>query len=165
MPKIFFQALLILLSSYRPNKVLRLGLPKSGRVMTSFWFMFHDVALNVPRIGLLLMIVFLTAFTILVYKKAIFHTGNLDDIPGPFVARLTPFYRAWIFGSGNGVANVLKLHQTYGPVVRTGPRHVLVGDPAAVFAIYCSPCPKVGPCDVVDAPISSFQLTDVVQFL
>ena len=64
--------------------------------------------------------------------------SRLRRLPGPPLARLTAFYRALLIWSGSGPAHFYNLHSRYGPLVRTGPKHVLVSDSAAVSEIFNS---------------------------
>ena len=67
--------------------------------------------------------------------------AGLSSIPGPFLARYTDIwalYHAWkITHYGlDKVSYYRHLQAQYGIVVRTGPRSVIVLDPAAVALIY-----------------------------
>ena len=84
----------------------------------------------------------LTSLLILYYGIALY-SSRLREIPGPFLAKVTALYRVSMFWRGDGLARILTLHGKYGPVVRTGPRHVLVADPDALFVIYGTTFPKV----------------------
>ena len=61
---------------------------------------------------------------------------GLWQVPGPFIARLTPLYRVYLLWSGECIDKFDKLHKQFGPVVRTGPNHIITSDPDAVFTIY-----------------------------
>ncbi|CZT20252.1 related to pisatin demethylase cytochrome P450 [Ramularia collo-cygni] len=61
---------------------------------------------------------------------------DLRNIPGPFLAKISGLYRLSMVGGGKGPAEYRKLHQQYGPIVRVGPNHVAVSDPAAIPVIY-----------------------------
>lgn len=76
---------------------------------------------------------------------------GLRNLPGPFGAKFTSLWRVSITYKGNGVENYRKLHEKYGKIVRTGPNHVAVSDPAMIPLIYgiaskfrkvpcCPPC-------------------------
>lgn len=60
----------------------------------------------------------------------------LRSIPGPHLARFSPFYRLVKLFKGDAPVYYRKLHETYGPIVRTGPNTVDVSDPKAVPIIY-----------------------------
>ncbi|KAJ5629935.1 cytochrome P450 [Penicillium herquei] len=62
--------------------------------------------------------------------------AGLRDLPGPWIARFTPFYRAWRISHGDAPLYYRKLHQRYGPIVRTGPNTVDISDPKALSTIY-----------------------------
>ncbi|CZR58541.1 related to cytochrome P450 oxidoreductase [Phialocephala subalpina] len=62
--------------------------------------------------------------------------GVLADLPGPFTARFTNFWRVKSAASGKAPAKFQNLHRKYGSVVRVGPSHVSVSDPAQIPVIY-----------------------------
>ncbi|KAI3540798.1 benzoate 4-monooxygenase cytochrome P450, partial [Colletotrichum filicis] len=68
------------------------------------------------------------------------HRARLSDIPGPWIARYTNLYAvylAWRTERGSSKLNILDdLRDTYGDVIRLGPRSVTVFDPFAVPVIY-----------------------------
>jgi len=77
-------------------------------------------------------------------------TSPLWQIPGPMLGRLTSLYRVYLLWSGRCTDQFERMHGKYGPVVRTGPKHVVVSDPDAIFTIYDSygHFPKVTSCFV-----------------
>lgn len=93
-------------------------------------------------------------------------TSPLKKIPGPRLASFTPWYRVWLFSSGNAPSENLKLHQTYGPIVRTGPNTVSISDVAAIPTIYgiTSHFIKVVSCQYV-VTASGVDLNITVSFL
>ena len=50
----------------------------------------------------------------------------LARIPGPFLAKVTNWHRAWYSFQGQSHRDVIALHRKYGPVVRIAPNHLLV---------------------------------------
>ncbi|KAK3323140.1 cytochrome P450 family protein [Cercophora scortea] len=56
----------------------------------------------------------------------------LSKFPGPFWARLSNFYHAYIIRKSDNYLVMQKLHEKYGPIVRTGPSNLSVNDPAAI---------------------------------
>ncbi|KAF9891576.1 hypothetical protein FE257_003587 [Aspergillus nanangensis] len=62
--------------------------------------------------------------------------SGLRDIPGPSLARYTRLWKLHSVWKGDHHVTEIKLHRRYGPLVRIGPNHVSVGDPAAVGVIY-----------------------------
>lgn len=68
------------------------------------------------------------------------HRARLSDIPGPWIARYTNLYAvylAWRTERGSSKVNILDdLRDTYGDVIRLGPRSVTVFDPFALPVIY-----------------------------
>jgi hypothetical protein len=65
-----------------------------------------------------------------------FYRHDLLHLPGPFLAKFSGLYRLSMVGGGKGPAGYRRLHQEYGPIVRVGPNHVAVSDPAAIPVIY-----------------------------
>lgn len=61
---------------------------------------------------------------------------GLRDIPGPFLASISPVDRLWIAASGRGYKTHMDYHQKYGSLVRVGPNHVSVSDPQYIPMIY-----------------------------
>ena len=61
---------------------------------------------------------------------------DLQRLPGPFMGRRSKYYRVWLLCGGKGPLRYWRLHQKYGPVVRTGPNHVSISDPDMIPAIY-----------------------------
>lgn len=61
---------------------------------------------------------------------------HLRQLPGPFLARFTRFYKVYISLKGDSHIEHQKLHKRYGPIVRTGPNSVSIGDAAMIPEIY-----------------------------
>ncbi|KAF5334742.1 hypothetical protein D9758_016895 [Tetrapyrgos nigripes] len=72
--------------------------------------------------------------SIILYRISPFHP--LAGVPGPFIARITKLWTYRITASGELARAMRKLHDEYGPVVRTGPNEVSFIDGDAVNAIY-----------------------------
>ena len=70
------------------------------------------------------------------YKFYSLSSRKLVMIPGPFLAPFSSLYRVYLLWSGSCTEKYERLHKQYGSVVRTGPRHVITSDPAAVSTIY-----------------------------
>lgn len=62
--------------------------------------------------------------------------GGLSGIPGPTLAKFTRLWKLHSVWKGNHHRTEIELHQKHGPLVRIGPRHVSVADPAAIPVIY-----------------------------
>lgn len=77
-------------------------------------------------------ILFLTIAKLL---RVAFRKG-IREIPGPRLARFTPFYRINLVVGGDAVNKYRQLHERYGPFVRTGPNSVAIADPKAIPIIY-----------------------------
>lgn len=61
---------------------------------------------------------------------------GLRQLPGPRLAAITRLWNLTNVIGGNAPKNFRKLHEKYGRIVRTGPNHVSISDPAAVPEIY-----------------------------
>lgn len=69
-----------------------------------------------------------------IYRISPFHP--LSHIPGPLLPKVSSLwlvYHAWI---GDECTTVYKIHQQYGPIVRTGPNSVDIADGDALHDIY-----------------------------
>lgn len=84
--------------------------------------------------------------------------GVLADLPGPFTARFTNFWRVKSAASGKAPAKFQNLHRKYGSVVRVGPIHVSVSDPAQIPVIYgiSSKFTKVSAINMPDVTTDQF---------
>lgn len=63
-------------------------------------------------------------------------TSRLRSLPGPLAGRISAYFRVWLLSTGRGPIIYWELHKKYGPVVRTGPNHVSLSDPAMIPVIY-----------------------------
>lgn len=83
-------------------------------------------------------ILFGTAIFLVLYILIIRYRRRLHKIPGPFLASISNIPRFLsIYRSDNHLWTE-QLHREYGPVVRVGPNHVSIADPAALSSIYSS---------------------------
>ncbi|KUJ21456.1 putative cytochrome P450 pisatin demethylase [Mollisia scopiformis] len=82
-----------------------------------------------PQSALLIFLLLLVYISYTIYQ-AFF--GPLSKLPGPLIAKFTNFWRIKNAASGNAPANFQDLHRKYGTVVRTGPNHVSISDPAMI---------------------------------
>ncbi|ESK88227.1 cytochrome p450 [Moniliophthora roreri MCA 2997] len=57
--------------------------------------------------------------SIVIYRLSPLHP--LHSVPGPWLARLTKFWRAYVCAMGKQYLTLKELHDHYGPIVRTGP--------------------------------------------
>ncbi|KIV90486.1 hypothetical protein PV10_07788 [Exophiala mesophila] len=62
--------------------------------------------------------------------------AGIRQVPGPWLAKFTIFYRISMVTKGKGVQEYRQLHEEFGDVVRVGPSHVSVNDPHAIQQIY-----------------------------
>ena len=61
---------------------------------------------------------------------------QLNHVPGPLLAGLSDYWRAWHQRRGELRDKLVELHKQYGPIVRYGVRSVSINDPSAVGIIY-----------------------------
>ncbi|KAJ5496544.1 Cytochrome P450 [Penicillium fimorum] len=61
---------------------------------------------------------------------------RLADIPGPFLAKFTDYWKVYHLLKGDYGEALYWWHQRHGPLIRTGPRHISVGDPNEVPKVY-----------------------------
>lgn len=80
-----------------------------------------------------MLIVLVLLMSSLLYSKL--QTG-LRSIPGPRVAACTKLWRLCDVYKGNAHKTAIALHKQHGPVVRIGPNHVSLSDPALISVIY-----------------------------
>jgi hypothetical protein len=69
----------------------------------------------------------------LLYNKFL---NGITRIPGPAVAAWSGLWRLYDVSKGDAHNTAIKLHRKYGKLVRIGPKHVSVGDPAEIQNIY-----------------------------
>lgn len=62
--------------------------------------------------------------------------SGLRGIPGPTLAAWTGLWRFFDVQKGQAHWTHIHLHKKYGSLVRIGPNHVSVGDPAEIANIY-----------------------------
>ncbi|KIK57025.1 hypothetical protein GYMLUDRAFT_46640 [Collybiopsis luxurians FD-317 M1] len=98
------------------------------------------VALAQKSLGLTPLVTSYAAFflslgtSIVLYRISPFHP--LAGIPGPFLARVTKLWTFYTTTTGELARAMKKLHDEYGPVVRTGPNEISIIDGDAVNAVY-----------------------------
>ncbi|KAJ5897370.1 cytochrome P450 [Penicillium tannophilum] len=90
----------------------------------------HILQDNIWSVFLILIVVFA------IRRVSIALQPGLRSLPGPIIARFTPFYRAWKISNGDAPVFYRDLHDTYGPIVRTGPNTVDISDPSTLPIIY-----------------------------
>ncbi|KAJ6110808.1 Cytochrome P450 [Penicillium sp. IBT 16267x] len=61
---------------------------------------------------------------------------RLSAIPGPFLARFTDYWKVYHLVKGNYGETLYWWHQHHGNMIRTGPRHISVGDASEVPRVY-----------------------------
>ncbi|TKX25545.1 cytochrome P450 monooxygenase-like protein 16 [Elsinoe australis] len=72
----------------------------------------------------------------LVYTLYTYLTSPLRQIPGPFLASLTNYWRFLSVLQGKHHEVQRTLHDTYGPAVRLGPNCITVTDPSLIKVLY-----------------------------
>lgn len=60
----------------------------------------------------------------------------LHSLPGPKLAAFTRLWKLYISVKGDAQLTYQAIHKKYGPIVRTGPKHVSIGDPAMISEIF-----------------------------
>ncbi|UKZ66518.1 uncharacterized protein TrAtP1_007692 [Trichoderma atroviride] len=80
----------------------------------------------------------LSAFFSYWFARKIYHCfkPGLRELPGPKIASWTRLWRVWAVLSGNYPVKFRQLHEKHGKLVRVGPNHISVADPAAIPKIY-----------------------------
>ena len=61
---------------------------------------------------------------------------GLRQLPGPRLAAYSRLWNVVNASQGNAHESFQRLHEKYGKVVRTGPNHVAIADPAMIPVIY-----------------------------
>ena len=73
---------------------------------------------------------------LLAYLLSNYFNHGLNKHPGPFLARLTDWWRFWDVYNRRPDITHLKLHRQYGDIVRLGPNTLSFSNPRAVKQIY-----------------------------
>ena len=60
----------------------------------------------------------------------------LNSVPGPFAAKFTNLWQAFLYYRGKQYSTVRELHDRYGAAVRLGPKHVSLNDSSLIKKIY-----------------------------
>ena len=84
-----------------------------------------------------------------------YHRLSSAGIPGPFLAGLSNFYRAYYYWNGRLSRKFQDLHRTYGYLVRVGPNHVSISDPDAIPIVHGTN--PVFPKSVMYRPLQAFK--------
>lgn len=97
-------------------------------------------------LGIKAALTLLLVFIVTDYIRTAFR-HDVRDLPGPFLARFSSLYKLYMVYDGRCHTKNLDLHKKYGPMVRVGPQHVHISDPAAMSTIYSTSTKfvKVGP--------------------
>ena len=77
----------------------------------------------------------LLTFVLLQCLYSAFKKG-LRQLPGPWAAKFSIFYRVSMVFSGKAIEEYRHLHEEYGRIVRVGPYHVSINDPDVLQKIY-----------------------------
>lgn len=64
------------------------------------------------------------------------YRSGLRQIPGPFLASFSNLWKLQAVWKQNMHRANIRVHEDYGPIVRIGPNHVSVADPASMQIIY-----------------------------
>lgn len=74
----------------------------------------------------------------LIVLKIFDNWRQLRKVPGPLLASLTDFWRAWYQYHGQLRDKLVRLHEEHGPIVRYGVHSISLSDPSAIDIIYGS---------------------------
>ena len=90
----------------------------------------------------------LAVAAVFAYYIICYLTSPLKDIPGPFLAKFTNFWRVYDYYRLISPETQKKLHAKHGLAVRLGPNLVALNDPALIPIIYNArgTFRKVGAC-------------------
>ncbi|KAF4547722.1 Cytochrome P450-like protein 71 [Elsinoe fawcettii] len=61
---------------------------------------------------------------------------GLRHVPGPFIASVSSWWKLRAVWNRNMHLENMRVHEDYGPIVRIGPNHVSLADPASMATIY-----------------------------
>lgn len=92
----------------------------------------YFLAMPLPTLGMVIMAV---ALSYVIYYR---YLHPLSKYPGPFMASLTNFWKAYQYLTFAFHHNMLELHAKYGPVVRIGPNDLSFNSKDAIGPIYKS---------------------------
>jgi hypothetical protein len=98
-------------------------------ILTNFSVKFFIAILTTYPLHLLGSIIVLR----LLYNK---FCNGISRIPGPTLASWSGLWRLYDVSKGDAHNTAIKLHKKHGKLVRIGPKHISVGDPAAIQTIY-----------------------------
>ncbi|KAI9926751.1 hypothetical protein ASPWEDRAFT_177239 [Aspergillus wentii DTO 134E9] len=77
---------------------------------------------------------FATVFSLLVFYRVLLHP--LAHVPGPFLAKVSGFWRTYHYFRGTWHDDIIMLHKKYGRVVRIAPNEVAIVDEQAMKRLY-----------------------------
>jgi hypothetical protein len=77
-------------------------------------------------------IILVLAISYFVSFLASYFKPGLRNLPGPKLAAFTRLWKVYISVKGDAQVTYQAIHKKYGPIVRTGPNHVSIGDPAMI---------------------------------
>jgi cytochrome P450 len=72
----------------------------------------------------------------IIYVLSIRFRKGLRDIPGPFLASISPLPRLFSVAKGHNYATHIDYHRKYGSAARVGPNHVSFSDGDALSTVY-----------------------------
>ncbi|KAH8816733.1 putative benzoate 4-monooxygenase cytochrome P450 [Xylogone sp. PMI_703] len=97
--------------------------------------MYTELGLNVPFYVLIFATIFILSFGYVIYYR---YLHPLAKYPGPFLASLTNFWKAYHYWKQDFHHNMLTLHDEYGSIVRIGPNDLAFNGAEAIAPIYKS---------------------------
>jgi hypothetical protein len=96
---------------------------------------FYTYAATMIFLGLGYLLLGLGAFVLWSYARSALRS-DLRKLPGPRLAHWTGLWRASVAYGGDGPRIYRALHRQLGPIIRSGPNHVSISDPAMISVIY-----------------------------
>ena len=92
--------------------------------------------INFSYIHLTLLVALISAVALAFSYYRTGHKTGQSELPGPRLARYSNLWRIQNGNSGSAPQTFHQLHRKYGKVVRIGPNHVSISDPALVSIVY-----------------------------
>jgi len=89
-----------------------------------------------PLLNLYLQVLVFLAVSIILYFIWPFRHSDINNIPGPFLAKYTNLWRLLDAYNGRTELTHQLLHSKYGPAVQVGPNVISLSDPKLLRTIY-----------------------------
>lgn len=92
-------------------------------------------SLSMMHLGLIFPAIGLAILVLWSYVRSALRS-DLRKVPGPRFAHWSGLWRASVAYGGQGPRIYRDLHRKLGPIIRSGPNHVSIADPAMISVIY-----------------------------